>query len=412
MIKMQTTLAKRLFWVLVTGLIFISLLFGIILYHIQDSFNHPAFNPVTQMKFRKIINTKQLSNTQLERDLNKIRGVEFKKINNVTNRLRQLPIVNIGDYKFPVMMPGPFLLKHQDSIYLIKFNRWFNFSFISVVYLFVLVFLVLIAIGLCYWVIRIIEKPSYLISSALKHLSENVYADIKLANDNDMTKIISDDLYQLQDKLKKILSSRTEMLAAISHDLKTPITRIKLRAELLENETAQKGLLKDIEEIEQMINSIITFSKAFVSDEKVVSFNISELIESITQNFLDVGYDISTEIKQNIPFKGRVVSISRAISNVLDNAVKYGKENVSIKLYEDKHYIRCVISDTGKAIQKENFNKIIQPFFREDTTRNNTVKGSGLGLSIASEIIKSCGGSLKFELHKPSGLSVIIKLPK
>ena len=147
---MQTPMAKRLFWVLVLGLIFISLLLGIILYQLQDSFNHPAFNPITQVKFQKIVSNTQLTDRQLEGNLDKIKGIEVKKLTSMTERLRQLPIITIGDYKFPVIMPGPFILKHQDSVYLIKFNRWFNFSFITVLYLVILLLLILLAIGLCY----------------------------------------------------------------------------------------------------------------------------------------------------------------------------------------------------------------------------------------------------------------------
>ncbi len=412
MLKMKTTLAKKLFWVLVLGLVFLSLLMGIILYQIQDAFNHPAFNPVTQMKFQKIINNVELSDKQLQNNLDKVRGIEVKKISKITNRLNQLPVIIVGDYKFPVIMPGPFILKHQNSLYLIKFNRFFQFTLMTAIYILVLILLFLLAVSLCYWVIRAIEKPAYMVISALKKLSENIYADIKLSNDSEITKAISDDLYQLQNALKKALSSRTDMLAAISHDLKTPITRLKLRTELLDDEIAQKGLLKDIEEIEQMIGSIISFSKAFVNDERVVTFNLSELVESIAQNYIDMGFSIQTQLENHIQYKGRIVSIKRAVSNVLDNAVKYGKQNILLQLVQSDNYIHCVVSDTGQGIKPENFDKIIQPFFREDATRNNAIKGSGLGLSITSEILRSCGGNLKFEINQPSGLLVVIELPK
>ena len=210
-----------------------------------------------------------------------------------------------------------------------------------------------------------------------------------------------------------MLQKRTRMLAAISHDLKTPITRLKLRIEVSPNINNKEQLLGDISELEEMLSSILLFSKSFLQEENTVKFNISELISSICEDLIDIGSKLNVDIKQDILYRGKMMGIKRAISNTIDNAIKYGQKDVRVKLYQndEKESLICEISDKGEGVDISLYESLFEPFYRVDQSRNSAIIGSGLGLSISKEIIEGHGGTIKMMPSKPQGLTVQIILP-
>ena len=216
--------------------------------------------------------------------------------------------------------------------------------------------------------------------------------------------------YEFERMRKRIirhLNQRSEMLSGISHDLRTPLTRIKLQLAFIKDKQLSNKLSGDVIEMEKMLNEYLQFSKNR-SSEKGEKFNLSKLLDDTIKKYNNK--NIVTEISQNILFHGKKTLINRCISNLLDNAVKYGK-NIKVNLKKSNNNIILLIDDDGPGIPKNEYENVFKPFYKIDKSRNETKSSVGLGMSIASDIIQSHGGNIKLEKSILKGLRVKITLP-
>ncbi len=216
--------------------------------------------------------------------------------------------------------------------------------------------------------------------------------------------------YEFERMRKRIirhLNQRSEMLSGISHDLRTPLTRIKLQLAFIKDKQLSNKLSGDVIEIEKMLNEYLQFSKNR-SSEKGEKFNLSKLLDDTIKKYDNK--NIVIEISQNILFHGKKTLINRCISNLLDNAVKYGK-NITVNLKKSNNNIILLIDDDGPGIPKNEYENVFKPFYKIDKSRNETKSSVGLGMSIASDIIQSHGGNIKLEKSILKGLRVKITLP-
>ncbi len=216
--------------------------------------------------------------------------------------------------------------------------------------------------------------------------------------------------YEFERMRKRIirhLNQRSEMLSGISHDLRTPLTRIKLQLAFIKDKQLSNKLSGDVIEMEKMLNEYLQFSKNR-SSEKGEKFNLSKLLDDTIKKYNNK--NIVIEISQNILFHGKKTLINRCISNLLDNAVKYGK-NIKVNLKKSNNNIILLIDDDGPGIPKNEYENVFKPFYKIDKSRNETKSSVGLGMSIASDIIQSHGGNIKLEKSILRGLRVKITLP-
>ena len=216
--------------------------------------------------------------------------------------------------------------------------------------------------------------------------------------------------YEFERMRKRIirhLNQRSEMLSGISHDLRTPLTRIKLQLAFIKDKQLSNKLSGDVTEMEKMLNEYLQFSKNR-SSEKGEKFNLSKLLDDTIKKYNNK--NIVIEISQNILFHGKKTLINRCISNLLDNAVKYGK-NIKVNLKKSNNNIILLIDDDGPGIPKNEYENVFKPFYKIDKSRNETKSSVGLGMSIASDIIQSHGGNIKLEKSILKGLRVKITLP-
>ena len=216
--------------------------------------------------------------------------------------------------------------------------------------------------------------------------------------------------YEFERMRKRIirhLNQRSEMLSGISHDLRTPLTRIKLQLAFIKDKQLSNKLSGDVIEMEKMLNEYLQFSKNR-SSEKGEKFNLSKLLDDTIKKYNNK--NIAVEISQNILFHGKKTLINRCISNLLDNAVKYGK-NIKVNLKKSNNNIILLIDDDGPGIPKNEYENVFKPFYKIDKSRNETKSSVGLGMSIASDIIQSHGGNIKLEKSILKGLKVKITLP-
>ena len=212
---------------------------------------------------------------------------------------------------------------------------------------------------------------------------------------------------RMRKRILRHLNQRSEMLSGISHDLRTPLTRMKLQTAFIKDKEIANKLTQDINEMEKMLNEYLQFtSSSFL--EKDEMFNLSELVEDIIKKYNNI--NISKSLNSKIYFNGRKNLIKRCINNLIDNSLKYG-DIVNIGLTRKSSNIFIKIEDDGPGIPVEEYENVFKPFYKIDKGRAETKSSVGLGLSIASDIIRSHGGNVKLEKSNLNGLGVKIFLP-
>ena len=212
---------------------------------------------------------------------------------------------------------------------------------------------------------------------------------------------------RMRKRILRHLNQRSEMLSGISHDLRTPLTRMKLQMAFIKDKDISSKLSEDIDEMEKMLNEYLQFTSSSYLGKDVL-FNLSELIDQIIKKYNNE--NISKTLIDRVYLNGRKNLIERCINNLIDNALKYGKK-VNIELSKKNTNIFIKIEDDGPGISEEEYENVFKPFYKIDKGRADAKSSVGLGLSIASDIIRSHGGNIKLEKSKLKGLGVRIFLP-
>ncbi len=214
---------------------------------------------------------------------------------------------------------------------------------------------------------------------------------------------------EMRDRIKKQVEQRTEMLAGVSHDLKTPMTRIKLQMAMMKQTKEIKELQEDITEMEKMVQGYLDFAngKERVTDSAV---NISELLRSVVAGYKNYKREINLKTKSGVVLHGNANSLRRTITNIIDNALRYGK-NIEINLSNSTKNVIITIDDDGPGIPANKRDDVFKPFFRLDKSRHLEGGNTGLGLSIAKDIVVGHGGEISLDDSPLGGLRVVIKLP-
>ena len=212
---------------------------------------------------------------------------------------------------------------------------------------------------------------------------------------------------KMRKRIIRHLNQRSEMLSGISHDLRTPLTRMKLQIAFIKEKDLSRKLTEDVNEMEKMLNEYLQFTSSSFK-EKDEMFNLTDLINEIINKYND--NNISLDLTPRIYFNGRKNLITRCINNLIDNAIKYA-EKVNIELNKNKNNLFIKIEDDGPGIPKTEYENVFKPFYKINKGRADSKSSVGLGLSIASDIIKSHGGNIKLDKSKMNGLCVKVFLP-
>jgi two-component system osmolarity sensor histidine kinase EnvZ len=248
-------------------------------------------------------------------------------------------------------------------------------------------------------------KPIILLSQAAKRFGKGQYdSDFKVSGALEIRQA-SYEFERMKKRILKHISQRTAMLSGISHDLKTPLTRLKLQIELLNKNQKLNSLKEEITEMEKMINEYLDFASNQYS-QPVENFNIIQLI----QNLIDKSFKKNIKMKspKNLIFSGRKNLIRRCIANIINNSQKYS-ENIVITCKKMKKIIKIDIDDDGPGIADEHKEKVFRPFYRVDKSRSLKDSNVGLGLSIVEDIVNSHGGNVKL-LNNPNGKGLRVSL--
>ena len=212
---------------------------------------------------------------------------------------------------------------------------------------------------------------------------------------------------KMRKRILRHLNQRTEMLSGISHDLRTPLTRMKLQIAFIEDKDLATKLAEDINEMEKMLNEYLQFtSSSYV--EKDEMFNLSELIDQVVNKYNNK--NIENDLTPRVYINGRKNLIQRSLNNIINNSIKYANK-INIELAKQSNNIIIIIDDDGCGIPENEYQNVFKPFYKLDKSRGDSKSSVGLGLSITSDIIKSHGGNIKLEKSPLNGLRVKVILP-
>ncbi|CCV15321.1 HAMP domain-containing sensor histidine kinase [Mesorhizobium sp. STM 4661] len=225
-------------------------------------------------------------------------------------------------------------------------------------------------------------------------------------------RVLATSLNDMRDRLRRMINDRTHMLRAISHDLRTPLTRLRLRAERSVQPDLRIAMLKDIERINDMIEETLTYLSKNVNAEAPVKADLPSLVETVCADFADIGFAVTYEGPGRFAYLCKPRALTRAITNLIDNGTKFAGAVVVRLVVHSDGSVQIFVADDGPGISANLREKVLEPFFKASSARPaNGPGGFGLGLSIVNDIVRSHGGSMQLLAGTPSGLTVRIDLP-
>jgi signal transduction histidine kinase len=214
----------------------------------------------------------------------------------------------------------------------------------------------------------------------------------------------------MQERIQRFIEDRTRMIAAISHDLRTPITRLRLRAEFVEDPEQQARMLADLDDMETMIQSTLSFAREEANPEPRRELDLVVLLRSICEDAPDVALAVDLSGADALAFGGQPVALRRGFCNLIDNAVKYGQRaRIGLSIGADS--IAVTIDDDGPGLPEEELERVFRPFYRVEQSRSRDTGGVGLGLSVARTVFRAHGGDVVLSNRPEGGLRATVTLP-
>lgn len=272
-----------------------------------------------------------------------------------------------------------------------------------------LVTLLVVVTGLSFIAVRLVTNPLTLLAKAADGLGKNLNRPPLAEKGSLELQKAARAFNFMQARLSRFIQERIYLVAAISHDLKTPLTRMKLRAELLEDSKLGENLTADLTEMEDMVSSALDYIRGMEGMEEKRMVDIPSILETLEMGFEDMGWRVSFEYEELPAFPVMPRSFKRCLTNLIQNAVAYGDQAiVQASIHGDR--LRITVADTGPGIPKEEMENVFIPFSRLDTSRNRSSGGTGLGLSIARNIARAHGGDVKLRNRPEGGLEAILTL--
>ncbi|HEY5757005.1 MAG TPA: ATP-binding protein [Steroidobacter sp.] len=215
----------------------------------------------------------------------------------------------------------------------------------------------------------------------------------------------------MQGRIVAMIKDRTEALAAVGHDLRTPLARLRLSVDGVDDAQTRDSLVNDLNEMELMLDSLLTYFRGDDHPEKVCLVDLAVLVATVVDDLQDRGYDITYEGPEHCDAKLRLVEFKRALSNLTNNAVQYGNR-AWVRLLVDEREIRIRVEDDGPGIPEADMQRVLEPFQRLDPARQRNTSGVGLGIPIALRAVADAGGKLTLSNRSEGGLRAQIALPR
>ncbi len=273
-----------------------------------------------------------------------------------------------------------------------------------------LLFLSLLVALVAFVIMRRANKPLARMALAAETLGRDVNAPPMKEDGPREVRDAARAFNEMQTRLRRFVQDRTHMLAAISHDLRTPITRMRLRAEFVEDDQQREKMLADLDEMESMIKATMSFARDDVANEAVSPIDLAALVESLCEDMRETDGDVTYKGMEELPFKGRPVGLKRAVANLVGNALKYAGA-CEVVLEADDHQVSVTVKDKGPGIPERELEEVFRPFRRLEGSRNKETGGVGLGLAVVRSVAHAHGGTAQLMNRPEGGLEAKIILP-
>lgn len=259
------------------------------------------------------------------------------------------------------------------------------------------------------FLMRHLAKPLNNLTNATQRFGVGLTAlEVKESGPPDLKRAIKS-FNAMQRQVTEEVKKRTHLLAAISHDLRTPLTALRIKAELIDDDEVKEDLVRSINKMEKMITSALEFMKVQSRTEPLRNVDLSALVESECNDFEEMGYTATFQGEQSIHYSCRPNALAHAVRNLIENANKYGG-GACVTLQTGPDYIDISVTDKGPGIAEDKIKLAVEPFERLSKARESSQGGFGLGLSIAKAVTEGHGGELLLEPNEPTGLQATIRL--
>ena len=275
-------------------------------------------------------------------------------------------------------------------------------------------FITLVVLLAISWVlVRWLTRPLVKLSRAARRLGTDIEYDIRSLQVEGTREVRETAMAFnfMQERVVRFIEDRERMFSAISHDLKTPITRLRLRSELMDDSDTKRKMIGDLEELESMARGALDLGKSTDIHEAMHAININQLMRTFKDEYKLMGAEIEIRGIAKRPYFGKPLALKRCISNLINNAVFYGK-SLRLDVVDSRAEMKIYIVDQGPGIPEEQLDKVFEPYVRLEGSRNRNTGGAGLGLSIARNIAHAHGGRLTLRNRIGAGLEAAVILPR
>jgi signal transduction histidine kinase len=272
--------------------------------------------------------------------------------------------------------------------------------------------LVAIAGALTAWTVRRLTRPLGTLADAARGLASNLDQPPLPVTGPSEVATAAASFNRMQQDLKRNLETRSQALAAVSHDLRLPITRIRLRIERLGDERLREAIEADLVEMDRMIGDTLEFLRAGHSAEQPARIDVNALVESVAEDMRSLGCRIETHGAAQAPLVARGQAVRRCLGNLVDNARRYGGGAVELTVRDGRDQVEFVVEDRGPGIPESERERVFEPYVRLEASRARHTGGTGLGLAIARAIARGHGGDVSLETRDGGGLRAILQFPR
>jgi signal transduction histidine kinase len=278
-------------------------------------------------------------------------------------------------------------------------------------YLISLAIMTLFIVAISAFAVRRITAPLSTIAAAAEHLGRDVNAPPLPESGSAEMRQAAQAFNAMQTQLRALIDNRTRMLAALSHDLRTPLTLLRLRAENVEDRHERDKMLATIAEMDAMIGATLQFASDQARAEPLRPADLTALVQSIVDDMADAGLDVTMTRADPVQIDCQPVALKRALTNLIDNAVKYGVR-ARLSLIATPQQVEITVDDDGPGIPEDQLQRVFEPFYRVEQSRSRETGGVGLGLAIAQAVVAAQNGTLTLSNRVPNGLNAKIVLPR
>lgn len=259
--------------------------------------------------------------------------------------------------------------------------------------------------------VRQATKPLRQLAEAADSLGQNLDAPPLTESGSTEMRTATQAFNGMRERIRRLVEERSRALAAVSHDLRTPLTRMRLRSELIEDEQLRNQMAADLDAMAQMIDATLDYLRGLRENEPVRPIDINALMSSLAEDSAAIGREIGVEGAAQSSYPGRLSALRRALQNLIDNAFKYGR-SPRLRIDDDAGSLRLTVEDDGPGIPPDALSRVTEPYYRPDAARASNTGGVGLGLSIVKDVALLHGGELILSNRPQGGLTATLRLPR